>query len=196
MVALAVAPASQMSRIDARQRAARAPRHDVIGGCGDCRLHTEPTSRFVIAVFDEWQNLHAAIEDLSLHGIAPRGAVLFAHSDRPGAAELPSEGLISCFLAETTELPFLSARQRVRCTAGALAHDLSARAERGARRLAAALAGWVSREHANALESHIDKGRLVLWFELAQPQDLDVVCGRLVQTSPHVVGMCGAASQA
>jgi hypothetical protein len=37
---------------------------------------------------------------------------------------------------------------------------------------------------------------LVLWFELAQPQDLDVVCGRLVQTSPHVVGMCGIAARA
>lgn len=159
-------------------------------------MHTEPTSRFVIAVFDEWQNLHAAIEDLSLHGIAPRGAVLFARDDRPNMAQLPGEGLISCFLAQTTELPFLSARQRVRCTAGTLAHDLAKRAEHGARRLAAALAGWVSREHANALQSHIDRGRLVLWFELAQPQDLDVVCGRLVQTSPHVVGMCGVASRA
>jgi hypothetical protein len=155
-------------------------------------LHTEPTSRFVIAVFDEWQSLHAAIEDLSLHGIAPRGAVLFADNDRPGAARLPSGGLVSCFLAQTAELPFVSARQKVRCTAGTLAHDLAARAERGARRLAGALSGWVTREHANALQSHIDKGRLVLWFELAQPQDLDVVCGRLIQTSPHVVGMCGS----
>ena len=61
---------------------------------------------------------------------------------------------------------------------------------------AAALRAWVSREHADALQSHLDKGRLVLWFELAQPQDLDVVCGRLVQTSPHVVGMCSMASRA
>jgi hypothetical protein len=159
-------------------------------------LHTEPASRFVIAVFDEWQTLHAAIEDLNLHGIAPRGAVLFARDDPPGAAHPPSEEIISCFLAQTTELPFLAAKQRVRCTAGTLANDLAERAERGARRLAAALAAWVSREHANALQSHIDKGRLVLWFELAQPQDLDVVCGRLVQTSPHVVGMCGIAARA
>ena len=172
--------------------------------CGTMRVEAaesaaciaEATSRFVIAVFDEWHALHAALEDLSLHGIAPRGAVLYAPEDSPEVPPLQAADLISFFLAETTELPFSSARQRVRCTAGALAQQLAARSEHGARRLAAALRAWVSREHADALQSHLDKGRLVLWFELAQPQDLDVVCGRLVQTSPHVVGMCSMASRA
>jgi hypothetical protein len=158
-------------------------------------LDTETTSRFVIAVFDEWHNLCAALEDLSLHGIAPRGAVLFARDDGPDSPPSPSAGLISFFLAETTELPFLSASKRVRCTAGALAHELAARSQRGTRRLAGALGEWVSREHADALQSHIDKGRLVLWFELVQPQDLGVVCGQLVHASPHVVGMCNIASR-
>jgi hypothetical protein len=159
-------------------------------------LETGTTSRFVIAVFDEWDGLHAAIEDLNLHGIAPRGAVLFARGDNPDRAQYASRELISCFLAETTELPFLSAKQNVRCTAGALAHELVARWQRGVRRLAAALSAWVGREHADELQRHIEKGRLVLWFELVQPQDLGVVCGRLVQTSPHVVGMCNTASHA
>jgi hypothetical protein len=184
-----------MSAIDAGQRAIGIVRHDAAGGVGERCLDSETTSRFVIAVFDEWHNLHAALEDLSLHGIAPRGAVLFARDDGPDSPQSPSAGLISFFLAETTELPFLSTRQKVRCTEGAFAHELAARSQRGARRLAGALRAWVSREHADALQRHIDKGRLILWFELAQPQDLGVVCGRLVQTSPHVVGMCSIASR-
>lgn len=155
-------------------------------------MDRETTSRFVIAVFDEWDNLHAALEDLSLHGIAPRGAVLFARDDGPQST---SPELISFFIAETTELPFLSATQKVRCTAGAFAHELSAHSAHGPRGLAGALRAWVSREHADELQRHIEKGRLVLWFELAEPQDLGVVCGRLVQTSPHVVGMCSIASR-
>jgi hypothetical protein len=159
-------------------------------------LDTKTTSRCVIAVFDEWANLHAALEDLGVHGIAPRGAVLFARDDEPDAAQASATGPISFFLSQTTQLPFLSARLRVRCTAGTLAHELAARSQSGVHRLAAALGAWVSREHADALQGHIDKGRLVLWFELAQSQDLDVVCGRLVQTSPHVVGMCSMAARA
>jgi hypothetical protein len=155
-------------------------------------LDTQATSRFVIAVFDGWDSLHAALEDLSVHGIAPRGAVLFGRDDDPQST---SPEPISYFLAETTELPFSSATQRVRCTAGSLAHELTARSARGTRRLAVALGAWVSREHADELQRHIDKGRVVLWFELAQPQDPGVVCGRLVQTSPHVVGMCDAAAR-
>ena len=162
---------------------------------GERRLDTQTTTRFVIAVFDEWDALHTALEDLGMHGIAPRGAVLFARDDGPDSAQSSSPGPISFFTAETTELPFLSAKQKVRCTAGVLAHELTARSDRGVRRLGGALRAWVSREHADALQRHIEKGRVVLWFELAQPQDLGVVCGRLVQTSPHVVGMCNIASR-
>ena len=164
--------------------------------CGDRCLDTGTTSRFVIAVFDGWDGLHAAIEDLNLHGIAPRGAVLFARDDSPDRAQSSSPELISFFLTETTQLPFLSAKQNVRCTAGGLAHELAARWARGVHRLAGALSAWVGREHADELQRHIEKGRLVLWFELAQPQDLGIVCGRLVQTSPHVVGMCNTVSRA
>lgn len=160
---------------------------------GDGCLDTETASRFVIAVFDAWDNLHAAIEDLHLNGIAPRGAVLFARDDKPDAGRASSPEVISVFLAETTELPFLSPKRRVLCTAGTLAQELAARAGRGIRRLAEALGAWVGREHADALQRHIEMGRLVLWFELAQPSDLGIVCGRLIQTSPHVVGMCNAA---
>ena len=55
---------------------------------GERRLDTQTTSRFVIAVFDEWDALHAALEDLGMHGIAPRGAVLFARDDGPDRAAI------------------------------------------------------------------------------------------------------------
>jgi len=102
------------------------------------------------------------------------GAVLFARDDSPGSAQSAASELI---------------------TAGGLAHELAARCARGVHRLAGALSPWVGREHADELQRHIEKGKLVLRFELAQPQDLGAVCGRLIQTSPHVVGMCNTVSR-
>ena len=62
---------------------ARALRHDA---AETAAWISQTTSRFVIAVFDEWPDLHAALEDLGVHGIAPRGAVLFARDDGPDGA--------------------------------------------------------------------------------------------------------------
>jgi hypothetical protein len=33
-------------------------------------------------------------------------------------------------------------------------------------------------------------GRVVLWLPPATPEDFETLCARLVQASPHVVGLC------
>ena len=53
-----------------------------------------------------------------------------------------------------------------------------------------ALHGWFSSDQAGQLQNHIGKGRLVLCLQLRTPEDFSVVCGRLVQTSPHMVELC------
>jgi len=40
------------------------------------------------------------------------------------------------------------------------------------------------------LESHLERGHLVLCIELRTPEDFSVLCGRLVQASPHMVELC------
>ena len=157
----------------------------------------DPASRFVIAVFDEWSALRAVLEELKGRGVGLRGAVLFAREDDCGMGHAAGTAeVISAFLAETTELPFAIPTQKVRCTSGVLAQSLVARSAGGAQRLAGALGAWISREHANALQRHLEVGRLVLWLEIARPRDLEVVCGHLVQKSPHVVGMCSVEASA
>jgi hypothetical protein len=92
-------------------------------------------------------------------------------------------------LKEMAQLHF-GPRQRIACTAGQLGRELSSRAAKGARNLAEALRDWLSAEQAGQLASHLERGHLVLCVELRTPDDFSVLCGRLVQASPHMVELC------
>ena len=140
--------------------------------------------QFVVAVFDDWDALHAVLVDLEADATMHSGAVLHARKDIPPAAS--SLGL----LKNMAHLHFSQPRQDIACTVGQIAHELSARLAGGARSLTDALHGWFSSDQAGQLENHIEKGRLVLCLQLRTPEDFSVVCGRLVQTSPHMVGLC------
>jgi hypothetical protein len=141
-------------------------------------------AQFVIAVFDDWDTLHAIVEETTASAPRRSGAVLHARKDAPPKA------LRSHLLQEMAQLRFARSHLRIACTAGQLADELSARLLRGARNLAEALQGWVSTEQADELEGHLERGRLVLCIELDTPEDFSEVCGRLVNSSPHMVGLC------
>ena len=61
------------------------------------------------------------------------------------------------------------------------------RSAAGASDLAHALRGWVSPEQAKELQSHVERGRLMLWLQPSRPEDFETVCAQMVQTSPHLV---------
>jgi hypothetical protein len=143
---------------------------------------TDP--QFVVAVFDDWDALRAVLVDLQADATMHSGAVLHARKDIPPTAS--SLGL----LKDMAHLHFSQSRQDIACTVGKLAKELSARLAGGARSLTDALHGWFSPVQAGQLEDHIRKGRLVLCLQLRSPEDFSVVCGRLVQTSPHMVELC------
>jgi hypothetical protein len=146
-------------------------------------IAAETTSpQFVVAVFDDWDALHAVLVGLESDATFHSGAVLYAREDVPPAASSLS------LLKDMAHLHF--SRQDVACTVGKLAKALSARLAGGARSLTEALHGWFSPLQAGELQDHIGKGRLVLCLELRTPEDFSEVCGRLVQTSPHMVGLC------
>ena len=141
------------------------------------------TAQFVVAVFDDWEALHAVLVDMQADATVRLGAVLHARKD------IPPRAAALGMLKEMAQLPF-GPRQRIACTAGQLASELSSRVAKGARNLAEAMHGWLSAEQAGQLQSHLERGHLVLCVELRTPDDFSVLCGRLVQASPHMVELC------
>ena len=144
----------------------------------------EDGGQFVIAVFDDWDALQTVLEDMAGHGLSRADTVLHARKDNPPQAV--SSGL----LKEIIELHFERSTPSIHCTRGEVADELAARLARGARSLADALHSWLSPDQAWELQSHIEKGRLVLWLRLPTSEEFGAVCGRLVQASPHMVGLC------
>ena len=145
---------------------------------------TENRAQFVIAVFDDWDALQGVLVGMEGHVPMRGGAVLHARKDIPPLA--------SAFrlLKEMTDLHFARSPHHVTCTMGQLAYELSGKLARGAQSVAEALHSWLGSDQAGQLENHIEMGRLVLWVELETSEDYSVLCGRLVQASPHMVGLC------
>jgi hypothetical protein len=145
---------------------------------------TENRAQFVIAVFDDWDALQGILVGMEEHVPMLAGAVVHARKD------IPPHASALRLLKEMTDLHFAQSPHHITCTMGQLAYELSSKLARGARSVAEALHSWLGSDQAGQLESHIEMGRLVLWVELRTTDDYSVLCGRLVQSSPHMVGLC------
>jgi|SRR5215471_9553963 len=145
--------------------------------------HTTGT-QFVVAVFDDWDTLHSVLLEMQSDSAVQPVALLHARMD------VPAKVSASSLLKQMTELRFERSRQHIACTVGQLAEALSARLAGGARTLADALGDWLGPQQARQLESHLERGHLVLCVELRTSDDFAVTCGRLVQASPHMVELC------
>jgi hypothetical protein len=141
-------------------------------------------AQFVIAVFDDWDALQTVLLSMEPNALVRAGSVLHARK------HIPPHGSALPVLKETTDLHFAHSPQHITCTIGQLAHELSVKLAGGARSVAEALHSWLGSDQAGQLVSHIEMGRLVLWVEVQTSEDYSVVCGRLVQASPHMVGLC------
>jgi hypothetical protein len=141
-------------------------------------------AQFVVAVFDDWETLHSVLAEMESDKAVQPVALLHGRSD------VPAKVSASSLLKQTTELRFEQSRQHIACTVGQLAEALSARRAGGARTLADALGDWLGSHQARQLESHLERGHLVLCVELRTSDDFSVTCGRLVQASPHMVELC------
>jgi hypothetical protein len=136
----------------------------------------EDGAQFVIAVFDDWDALQTILEDMAEYEPSRSGAVLHARMESPPPA------VHSGLLKEIIELHFQRSTQCIHCTRGEVAEELAARLASGARSLADALHSWLSSDQAWQLQSHIEKGRLVLWLRLPTSEDfgpcVDAWCKR------------------
>jgi hypothetical protein len=145
--------------------------------------HTTGT-QFVVAVFDDWETLHSVLMEMQSDAAVQAVALLHARTD------VPAKVSASSVLKQMTELRFERSRQHIACTVGELAEALSARLAAGAGTLADALGDWLGSQQARQLESHLERGHLVLCVELRTSDDFSLTCGRLVQASPHMVELC------
>src|SRR6516164_9083837 len=87
-------------------------------------------AQFVVAIFDDWEALHAVLVDLEARATLRSGAVLHARTDIP--PHVSTLGL----LKEMAQLHFVRSRQHIACTVGRLSQELSDRLAKGARSLA------------------------------------------------------------
>jgi hypothetical protein len=140
-------------------------------------------SRFLIAVFDDWDALGRVLSELEAETTDRAAALLHERKDAP------ADGTAVSLVRHTTELHFSASMQRVHCTTGGLAKALAGRLADGAHSLADALRAWLTGEQARELEHHVASGRLVLWVRPVTPADFETVCARLVQATPHLVAL-------
>jgi hypothetical protein len=140
-------------------------------------------NRFLIAVFDEWDELGSVLADLGVERIGRTGALLHIRKDEPPTLS------VSWLLRNMAELHFAAFHESVRYTAGKLAEALAKRSAGGVHDLAGALRGWMSFEQAREVQWHVERGRIVLWLAPTS-EDVDTACARLVQASPHLVELC------
>jgi hypothetical protein len=145
--------------------------------------------RLVVAVFDDWDALRSVLVDMTSDTAMRPAAVLHARDD------VPPEISALHPLKKMIDLHFKRLPKPIACTLGELSHALSARLARGARSLADALDDWLGSSQAKQLENHVERGRLVLCVELRTPDDFAIVCGKLVQASPHMVEVCNIGMQ-
>ena len=104
----------------------------------------------VIAAFDDWTKLDAALAAMDANETCSYCAVLHARG------EVRSEACDA--VNEITRLAFTASRTCVIRSEGALSHALAEALKHGTHSLADALRQWVSGEQARQLEDHITRG--------------------------------------
>jgi hypothetical protein len=143
------------------------------------------SGRLLIAAFDGWQALRSALQSICAGEMCCFKAVLHARTDVPA-----DSWLRECVneVAKVEGTP--SIRQRIARGDGVLAGALTRAFAQGARSLAMALRPWMSAGQAADLQSHIERGRVLLWVQPVDSEEFSCLCAHLVRSSPHVVDVC------
>jgi hypothetical protein len=145
----------------------------------------EDAGQLVVAVFDDWDTLQTVLEEMvKAKELTSSGALLHVGKD------VPPPLYASGSLRSITELRFGASSMYVTCMGGGIAEQLTAASSQGESSLAHALCYWLTPVQARQLQSHIEKGHLVLLLEFQIVDDFSAVCARLVRASPHLVDLC------
>ena len=144
---------------------------------------SKDSTQCVFAVFDDWETLQALIQELAARAPSSSPTVLARKDCLPIT-------VIGKSLKEAVELYFARSHHRISCTSGRIAERLAKKSASGTRSLSDALHSWLSSDQSWHLQRHVEEGHLVLWMQPTTTEEFDAVCGRLVQVSPHIVGIC------
>jgi hypothetical protein len=157
----------------------------VIGEASSTSLEAQS----IIAVFDDWESLQAILGELA--DGETRGGTTVLYSPPPIGLPATASPRLS---NEAVDLHFVAAGQRICCTTGEVAEALGESLAGGARSLGDALCRWLRTDQAWQLETHVEKGRIVLWLQPSTSEQFYKLCGRLVKASRHLVGLCNLKS--
>ena len=159
---------------------------------GDIDAFCRPGAiQFAVATLESWESLCAVLDELKAEGIEVEVSVMLAVEERARIeAGEATAAAVQALLGQGVELHFPGSQLRTYCTSGKLADALGRRQAEGARSLADALTGWLIHAQAVELQRQIDRGRLVAWLELSEPEHRAIVCGRVVPASVDMVGLC------
>src|SRR5450631_885260 len=126
-------------------------------------LYESSNLRFAVGVFDSWQQLHHAIDDLAVRGLEADSfnclalQRVLAGKTIVGASPEPVRIQI---------LAFPGNREPVGCTSGPLANSLAERINASAASLKEALGAWLVPRHAAHFQDVVEDGRILLWVRL------------------------------
>lgn len=144
----------------------------------------EEASNSVIAAFDDWPRLDAAIAAMNARESYSYCAVLQARGE--GGPEACNS------LHKVTRLRFTESRICIPRNEGSLSTALADALSRGTHTFASALRDRVSDDQARHLEDHIARGRLLLWIRPQTPDHFGGICDHLLRATPHAVEICKA----
>ena len=117
--------------------------------------------RFAVGAFDTWADAQKAAQELS--------------SDQKPMSQISYLGLRDVLIRgpaqSLRELPFPGNAAQIACSGGPIAERLSARLAVGAPSLQIAIAAWLIPRHAAQLQRSVEKGKIVVWVEITDPDD-------------------------
>jgi hypothetical protein len=144
------------------------------------------TIRFIVGTFDTWQRVTAALDDLRCRGIVLSsfnclalkrifsGKIILAPSQDPVLIE---------------ELGFSGHAEPICCTPGPLARCICTAVKGGAATLKEALGFWLIPRHAADLQAAVEKSKILLWLEIADPDEERISCLCFLACSSGPVGV-------
>ena len=141
--------------------------------------------RFAVGTFGSWTELHAALQDLRVRGVAHGMNCLALHR----VLDLAAATMPSNMSAPIELLAFPENREPIACTSGPLAECLAERLRLGAISLKDALSHWLIPRHAAGFQSAVENGKILQWIRVTDADEERRACQSLLASSSSSVGV-------
>ena len=144
------------------------------------------TIRFAVGIFNHWQQLSDALQDLRLRGVVLDSFNCLALETVFDGKTILAPSLQPVAIEKLVFSPDLGV---ICCTSGPLAACLRERIDAGAISLADALGFWLLPRQAAYFQQSVEKGKILLWLEITDDDYERRACQGLLASSSNSVGV-------